>query len=113
MLQLVIISYESVAKREATSVEAIRAFPEASGGTNFLAAFKAVKEVLMEQRDTNVGSATIAFLTDGQSGGDRKQLIQQFKECLQDSWPANKALSCHAIGFGQACDKVKRPLCVE
>lgn len=103
MVKLVIISYESVAKVEPTSVAEIRMFPEANGGTNFEAAFGAIKGVLLQHADTDISSATIAFLTDGQSGGDRQKLISSFREMLQETW--RKRLSCHAVGFGGACDK--------
>lgn len=73
------------------------------GGTNFSAAFTKVREVLEQHNSQNISSASVAFLTDGESGGDRNLLVAEFTSHLEKCW--NGTISVHAIGFGTNCDR--------
>jgi ankyrin repeat protein len=110
MVKTVIIAYESTAMVVPTTVEAVTAL-NAGGGTNFSAAFVQVKQVLKqyvyseEQTAPNsISNVVVAFLTDGESGGDRDALVAQFREVIQESW--NGPIAVHAVGFGANCDRV-------
>lgn len=111
MVKTVIIEYQSFAEVVPTNATAVRNL-QAGGGTNFSAAFLKIKDVLAqyvysEQQTAanSVSSVVIAFLTDGQSGGDRNALIRQFRDILADIWPSGP-IAVHAIGFSGECDKV-------
>lgn len=83
------------------------------GGTNFVAAFNKIKDVLQnyictdeiskQNTSNNVSNATIAFLTDGESGQDRNVLINTFRDLLREYWQG--PVSVHSIGFGRNCDR--------
>lgn len=87
-----------------------------SGGTNFKGAFQSLQQVLALSicsdrpedllEPNNVGSVSVAFLTDGQSGGNRDALIRDFREILEDVWISkDRDITIHAIGFSSCCDK--------
>jgi uncharacterized protein len=110
MVKTVIVAYESTAQVVPTTVEAVMALP-AGGGTNFTAAFMQVKQVLgqyvyseQQTAPNSISNVVVAFLTDGESGGDRDALIRQFREVIQESW--NGPIAVHAVGFGGNCDRV-------
>jgi hypothetical protein len=116
LVRTVIVAYESSAVVVPTEVDAVRALA-AGGGTNFSAAYLCVKDVLSrfaysekQSGPTSVSSVQIAFLTDGQAdgvgaAGTRDALIAQFQVILKNSgWP-EEAISVHAVGFGNGCDK--------
>lgn len=117
-VRMQIIAYESsaqvvdIGRNEADAVRIIRGM-QAGGGTNFLAAFRRVEEVLghftcqdqvtPENAHHNVSNVTVAFLTDGQAEGDRQHLTNTFRTMLAERWTG--PISVHAIGFGRDCDK--------
>ena len=78
----------------------------AGGGTNFLSAFNAIDKILQERlsaADSNIGSVTIAFLTDGQASEAHNTLVPKLCSIMQEysSFPT----CVHAIGFSRDCDK--------
>lgn len=115
MIQTVIVRYSSFADVINTSgpreqvVQRIKQMFN-SGGTNFVAAFEKVREVLGnyiysdEDVPNAVSTATIAFLTDGQDNShrNRDELVESFKETLAD-WEG--PICVHSVGFSQSCDK--------
>jgi len=110
MVKTVIIAYESGAVVVPTTLDAVAAL-QAGGGTNFTAAFMQVKQVLgqyvyseQQTAPNSISNVVVAFLTDGESGGDRNALIRQFREVIQDSWTG--PIAVHAVGFGRNCDRV-------
>lgn len=121
LVKLVVITYESIATVIDTTTGTIQQIAErmrnlpGGGGTNFRAAFTEICRVLKTYTcsdaenllfaENNVGSASIAFLTDGQdcSGSQRHELAPQFKEDLADAW--NGPIEVHAIGFSQGHDR--------
>ena len=74
------------------------------GGTNFRSAFSKIKDVLEHYNNDPISSATIMFLTDGESGENREKLIENYKEMIQSY--TNFPITTHAIGFGRNCDKL-------
>jgi len=86
----------------------------AGGGTNFKAAFNKIKDVLKMfissdniqdiNNPNNISNINIAFLTDGESGGNREELISDFRSILKDNWSSNVCVN--AVGFGRNCDKI-------
>ena len=86
----------------------------AGGGTTFRSAFSKIETLLSDficsddpdllNKLNNVGSVTIAFLTDGQSADINKNtLVVDFKNMLHESWKG--PLSVHSVGFSGGCDK--------
>lgn len=117
-VKLVIVAYDSNAEiinLGNTQIEGTNAIRKMfnGGGTNFRAAFNKVKDVLvsyicstdpkLQNKPNNVESATVAFLTDGESGDNREDLIKTFREILIDCWTG--PVTVHAIGFGGNCDR--------
>jgi len=106
-VKLVMLSYGSDCKT-IHSAEEYRI----DGGTNFRAAYAAIRDVIArhtcsddEQHalsGNNVGSVTIAFLTDGEDTcGRNDTLVSDFKAVLPPTWP----LTVHTIGFSRGCDQ--------
>lgn len=114
-VKTVIVAYDSMAEiinTNGAQADIIRVIKTmyTGGGTNFDAAFKKIAEVLGNytclddiKAANNVSGATIAFLTDGESGGDRNFLVSNFKNILLDSWKG--PVTVHSIGFGRNCDR--------
>lgn len=87
----------------------------AGGGTNFRDAFDKTRDVLQSftcsdleedlNKPNNVGSVTIAFMTDGQDGSNLKknELAPYFKDVISTSW--NGPVTVHSVGFTAGCDK--------
>lgn len=78
------------------------------GGTNFRAAFAGIKQILESIDKTSIGSASIAFLTDGQDcSGDRPTLIPGLREMIHTAWQQHTSapLYIHTIGFSRDCDR--------
>jgi ankyrin repeat protein/uncharacterized protein YegL len=123
LVKVVIIAYDSNASEinttgSAENVQGRIAALKAGGGTNFKAAFNQIEEVLsnftcsdakeLQYVENNVSNVTIAFLTDGQSSGNRDELVAEFKDLIQEKWTNRTGgpLAVHAIGFGSGCDQV-------
>jgi hypothetical protein len=118
MVKVVIVAYDHGAEIIDTTgtpehVDAKIKSMFTGGGTNFQAAYQKVREVLQrfqysdkaEDADipNNVSSVNVAFLTDGQAGGNREQLITDFRDILDDCWRG--PIAVHAIGFDGGCDR--------
>jgi ankyrin repeat protein/uncharacterized protein YegL len=117
-VKTVIVAYDSDAQiinttGSQTDVNRVIKTMFTGGGTNFNAAFNKVKDVLeqyicsdsneLQGKENNVGSVTVAFLTDGESQGDRNSLVSTFRQILKECWQG--PLSVHSIGFGKNCDR--------
>lgn len=125
LIKTIIINYDSMASilnliGSVTEIRGRIAALRAGGGTNFRSAFEKVREVLerhtysestVQTGDSiySVSNVVVAFLTDGQDGGNKTTLVSDFRDMLETCWLDTNGdiapISVHAIGFGTGCDK--------
>lgn len=114
-VRTVVISYDSTAQQidiPDTREEIINYIQrlKSGGGTNFLEAFKKVRDVLSQytcedsllNTDNKVSGAAVTFLTDGddQSGCKIDELPQKFKDLINSVWKG--PISVHTVGFSKS-----------
>jgi len=114
-VHVALIEYQSAAQLLPFTLSSIAKFT-GGGGTYFRSSFVVLSELLRgyicsdqledQDKDNNIGSVSIAFLTDGQDGGNQSTLVSDFRTVLEDSWLSKgHDLTVHTIGFGTDCNK--------